>query len=186
MSPSPSPLGCTPVAQRTWCLLARGVLTRSDWSFFGGKNPKPAAFCRSAPDLHGREPERDSTVSQGAEGTPRCRVEEKEPSVPACVSVRVCRWFCFFLNNISVSRLAVTLAHSFCRKASLNGKRIIYTDIKHLYLDITIYIKEVGLLSPYQYGVVEALLLVYKLFLALLLIYLTSRARLGVSRFMLC
>lgn len=92
----------------------------------------------------------------------------------------------FFPNNISVSRLAVAQAHSFYGKASLNGKRIIYTDIKHLYLDITIYIKEVGLLSPYQRGVVEALLLVYKLFLALLLIYLTSRARLGVSRFMLC
>lgn len=90
------------------------------------------------------------------------------------------------LNNLSVSRLAVALAHSFCTKASLNGKRIIYTDIKHLYLDITIYIKEVGLLSLYQYGVVEALLLVYKLFLALLLIYWTSRARLGVSRFLLC
>lgn len=104
----------------------------------------------------------------------------------SCVSAQVCRWFCFFLNNISVSRLAVALAHSFCTKASLNGKRIIYTDIKHLYLGITIYIKEVGLLSPYLYGVVEALLLVYKLFLALLLIYLTSRARLGVSRFMLC
>lgn len=92
----------------------------------------------------------------------------------------------FFLNNLSVSRLAAAPAHSFCRKASLNGERIIYTDIKHLYLDITIYIKEVGLLSPYQDGVVEALLLVHKLFLALLLIYWTGRAGLGVSRFMLC
>lgn len=90
------------------------------------------------------------------------------------------------LNNTTASRLAAAPAHSFCRKASLNGKGIIYTDIKHLYLDITICIKEVGLLLPYQYGVVEALLLVYKLLLALLLIYFPSRARLGVSRFMLC
>lgn len=128
----------------------------------------------------------DSTVSRRAGGTLTCRLREKKPSNIACISMRVCWRFGFFLNNISVSRLAVALAHSFCRKASLNGKRIIYTDIKHLYLDITIYIKEVGLLSPYQDGVVEALLLGYKLFLALLLIYWAGTARLGVSRFMLC
>lgn len=92
----------------------------------------------------------------------------------------------FLLNNTAASRLAAAPAHSFCRKASLNGKGIIYTDIKHLYLDITICIKELGLLLPYQDGVVEALLLVYKLFLALLLIYFPSRVRLGVSTFVLC
>lgn len=111
--------------------------------------------------------------------------KEKDAAAPPAIQ-RGLLGGLFLLNNTAVSRLAAALAHPFCRKASLNGKRIIYTDIKHLYLDITIYIKEVGLLLPYQYGVVEALLLVYKLFLALLLIYLPSRARLGVSRFMLC
>lgn len=54
-------------------LLNLGVMHQKRQQFLGGKKPKPAAFCRSSPDLHGRELEWDNTMSQGTRGSPRSR-----------------------------------------------------------------------------------------------------------------